>query len=726
MGVASLDAILRHAKHVPVFPCRARSEEGIKNGKPHTYKSKSPHTDRGFLNASQDEAQIRQWWRTWPDALVGVPTGKTSGLVVVDYDPDKHCDETGEWIEQCTELLLSARVHTTARGGKHYVYRLPAGQGYRGGVDLVLRGKKRPGIDVRADGGYVIWWPLHGGMVINDKAPLLPAGLIDERSMEFTSAPAKPRSDPSPEAWNRDKQTVLEALAHMDPQDYDQWIRAGMAIHFATGGNDDGFDTWHAFSSGGITGETPASYAGIEDCRHRWASFSSQHKAAATLGTIFHYAKAAGFSAARHEPIDPSPNGDDEVRFAPIDGSEDPLIRGADEPAHSSAKIEARAFEWVDAASIRPREWIYGKHYMRGMVSATAGVGGAGKSTLLNVELVSMAIGRDLLNDGKPLPLGPLTVWGHNGEDPYVELQRRLMAVCCHYGVTREDLGGRLRITSGRDMPVMLARELSEGGKLLSPTQHGSLIAAEIAKHGIQVLVLDPFVTIHRVNENDNVMIDGVMTILRDLAHSTNCAIEVAHHFRKLNGDEPSVDSIRGASSIVGAARSARVVAGMSKEDAAKYGIGEDHRGFYSWLQNGKANMLPPTHKRNWMLMTSVSLGNDRDPYEADEIGVVTAWTPPDCENSLNPTEYSMVRRAVRDANPINHLRADIRSTGWIGVLFAKVLERDAADKVVKSQMQSLIGRLIANGSLVKQELRDSAQGRNVAVLTWRKEESQQ
>lgn len=392
----------------------------------------------------------------------------------------------------------------------------------------------------------------------------------------------------------------------------------------------------------------------------------------------------------------------------------------------TAQSIEAKVFEWTDTASIAPREWIYGKHYMRGMVSATAGVGGAGKSTLLNVELVSMAIGRDLMNDGKALPLGPLTVWGHNGEDPYVELQRRLMAVCFHYGVTREDLGGRLRITSGRDMPVMLATELAQGGKLLTPTQHGSLIAAEIAKHGIQVLVLDPFVTIHRVNENDNVMIDGVMTILRDLAHSTNCAIEVAHHFRKLNGDEPSVDSIRGASSIVGAARSARVVAGMSKEDAAKYGIGEDHRGFYSWLQNGKANMLPPTHKRNWMLMTSVSLGNEREPYEADEIGVITSWTPPDCENALNPAEYNMMRRAVRDANPITHLRADIRSTGWIGALFAKVLERDATDKVVKSQMQSLIGRLISNGSLVKQEIRDSAQGRNVAVLTWRKEEAQQ
>ena len=719
MGVASLDAIIRHAKHVPVFPCRARSEEGIKNGKPHTYKSKSPHTDRGFLNASQDEAQIRSWWRTWPDALVGVPTGKTSGLVVVDYDPDKHCDDTGEWIEQCTELLLSARVHTTARGGRHYLYRLPAGQGYRGGVDLVLKGKKRPGIDVRADGGYIIWWPLHGGMVTNEKAPLLPAGLIDERSFEFTSAPPRPRATPSPEAWRRDKEMVVDALSHLDPADYDQWLHAGMAIHQATAGNDEGFDLWHAFSSGGITGETPSSYAGIEDCRYRWNGFSSDRKSTITLGSVFHMAKDAGYVMPRsvaHQgptaefPDDPDlPPVPEDDRFGPLDGQSAPATAG----------IEARTFEWVDSASIPPREWLYGRHYMRGMVSATAGIGGAGKSTLLNVELVSMAIGRDLLSDGEPLPTGPLCVWGHNGEDPYVELQRRIMAVCRHYGVTREDLGGRLKITSGRDSKMLLARELKAGGSLVVPTETGAAVASEILKHGIQVFVVDPFVTIHQVNENDNGMIDDVMTVLRDLADKTNCAVEVAHHFRKLNGDDPSVDSIRGASSIVGAARSARIVAGMTKEEASKYSIEDEKRGYYSWLMNGKANMLPPSHRRQWMRMESVSLGNAKPPFKADEIGVVTRWEPPETQTDLNGPEYRMLRRAIMEANPLTQLRASSGADGWVGNLMAKTLGLNPADSLVVTQMKAMIARLLANGTLVKETLRDHAQGRSAPVVRW-------
>jgi hypothetical protein len=382
-------------------------------------------------------------------------------------------------------------------------------------------------------------------------------------------------------------------------------------------------------------------------------------------------------------------------------------------------RIEARVFEWADAKTLPPRPWLYGHHYMRGMVSATAGVGGAGKSTLLNVELISMAIGKDLLRGGQPIPVGPLNVWGHNGEDPYQELQRRILAVCQHYGVTQEDLGGRLRITSGRDIPIMVARELTEGGKILVPTEDGKEIAAEILKHNIQVFVADPFVTIHRVNENDNVQIDGVLTILRDLAHSTSSAVEVAHHFRKLNGDEANVDAIRGASSLSGACRSVRIVSGMSKEDASKYAIDDEQRGFYSWLQNAKANNLPPTHRRHWLFMASVDLENAAPPYESDKIGVATTWMPPDTGIELTAPEFRMIRSAILQADPLKALRCDVRSSGWIGKLLASVLERNPDEKAVKSEVSQILVHLERGGHIKQQSIRDPRQSRMAAVYLW-------
>jgi hypothetical protein len=48
---------------------------------------------------------------------------------------------------------------------------------------------------------------------------------------------------------------------------------------------------------------------------------------------------------------------------------------------------------------IPPREWLYGRHYQRGVVSGTVAPGGRGKSSLVMVEAVAMATCRNLLGE---------------------------------------------------------------------------------------------------------------------------------------------------------------------------------------------------------------------------------------------------------------------------------------------------------------------------------------
>ena len=68
-----LKAALAYAKRgVPVFPC----EPG----------AKKPLTCNGHWDATTDPRAIERWWKRWPTANVGVPTGKKSGLVVLDVD----------------------------------------------------------------------------------------------------------------------------------------------------------------------------------------------------------------------------------------------------------------------------------------------------------------------------------------------------------------------------------------------------------------------------------------------------------------------------------------------------------------------------------------------------------------------------------------------------------------------------------------------------------------
>jgi hypothetical protein len=63
----------------PVFPCNPEI------GPNH----KRPHIEKGFHNASVDPTVITEWWRRWPRALIGVPTGEPIGAVVLDIDIKK-------------------------------------------------------------------------------------------------------------------------------------------------------------------------------------------------------------------------------------------------------------------------------------------------------------------------------------------------------------------------------------------------------------------------------------------------------------------------------------------------------------------------------------------------------------------------------------------------------------------------------------------------------------
>jgi hypothetical protein len=133
--------LLRHG--LPCFPC------GI---------AKKPTTPRGFKDATCDPDALCELWKKHPGPLVGVPTGEISGLDVLDIDA-RHGGES--WLAEHKHRLPSTRIHRTRSGGLHLLFQHK--QGMR-----CSAGRIAAGVDVRATGGYVIWWPAAELPVLSD------------------------------------------------------------------------------------------------------------------------------------------------------------------------------------------------------------------------------------------------------------------------------------------------------------------------------------------------------------------------------------------------------------------------------------------------------------------------------------------------------------------------------------------------------------------------------
>jgi hypothetical protein len=502
-SIPPVEAIVRLARTYPVFPCRRSAESLSINGRTRLLKPKSPLTSRGFFDASSDPDQIRAWWRRWPDALVGVPTGPITGLLVVDFDSHKASQGARDWIDQHTDWLLQTRSHGTVSGGRHYLYRLPPGQEFGSGVNVALGGAARHGIDIRSSGGYIVWWPLHGGNATGEIAPL-PAGLIEERRIERRELPPLPLNTSA--KWASDRSRVADALAWADPGEYDTWCRTGMALHLASGGSDDGFDLWHAWSAGEITGEVPSSYSGLNDCRAHWETFNAAGRERAklvTLGSVFAAARVAGWVPQRVEREAPPPPGDVppwldvDDQPPPFAEFDEPAAAAVAEEGEEGKKPKREPLNWavLKDATLPQREWAIPHWLGAGYVTLLAGPGGVGKSLLAQQMASALSVGDEFL---EPIERSRrVLLWA--GEDDKDELWRRQVAIAQLAGRDLDEYSDLfIESYAGRDCTLASA----VFGQL-EPTRILTELAEQVADYDIDVVFLDNIARLFGGNENE-------------------------------------------------------------------------------------------------------------------------------------------------------------------------------------------------------------------------------
>ncbi len=356
-------------------------------------------------------------------------------------------------------------------------------------------------------------------------------------------------------------------------------------------------------------------------------------------------------------------------------------MTGGDEPR----RIEATPFELPDPLTIPRRAYLFGKWLQRGEISSIIAPGGTGKTTLEIALALSIASGRDVFDKG--LYEGAARVWLWNLEDDRTELARQIAAAANLHGLDGGDLGDRLYV-DGLDQALCTAVETANGAQLVMPVFDG--VASEIERRAIDVLMIDPFVSSHSVNENDNGAIDAIVKAWKRVAQVTRCAIILVHHTRKTSGQAVTSEDARGASSMGSAARVVLTLNGMREEDATKFGITDPiERRTIIRVDTGKINRAPP-EAAFWFKIHSVELAN------GDYVGAAAKWNAPDPFASLSTADLYAVQMAI-DAGEWG---ASIQASDWAGQAVAKVLGLDVDDKSDKARINSLIHTWTATGAL--------------------------
>ena len=220
-----------------------------------------PHDTWKGREDGKDKLKAHQRWGVIPI---------TMGFVVFDVDRDH---------ELAHQELLAAFGEPSAKvksrqQGFHYWY--PAEGTIPNGAWLFG--------DIRGSNGYIILWDL----------PSLIEQLDGNGSLNVLTRDSI--MDPLSGRLATRPQTKIDTmLEHVDPDNYDIWLKVGMALQAEMG--ESGLPAWEKWSR-----RSPKFQEGL--CADKWQGFADD-KGGVTIGTLYHYAREGGYKPAGGRPSAP-------------------------------------------------------------------------------------------------------------------------------------------------------------------------------------------------------------------------------------------------------------------------------------------------------------------------------------------------------------------------------------------------------------------------------------
>lgn len=512
--------------------------------------------------ASNQVADLQKWAAEYPSCYFCVHL-KKSGVVVVDID-DKNNKNGSETLNQLCEIhgqLPETLVSTTPSGGWHLYFQGTCAVGANKlgtGVDVAVM-TPLPNQTAPGKGEYLL---------SNQATPApLPGWIMQVAGAAGSRAEDRDIDMTEPDlAVNITRATTW--LQHHSPEATE-----------GSGGDHTTYTVACTLRDMGIAQETAfrlmLDHWNPTRAHPPWSPEELQHK----VYNAFKYAR------------DRLGNNTPEAVFGPVNTT---IYHRSDSPFHCAKDLLIEHIE--------PRDWIMQGRYLSRYITMTVGPGAEGKSALCLAEAMSIATNRKLTHAKiyKHMP----TLY-YNGEDDKRELDRKIWALASHYGLNQADMQ-HFHYQSGRDMPFILAAEDRSG--VVINEQGKEWFINKIRSMGIGLLVLDPLVEFHMVDENNNRYMLEVMKHLRHIAEATGCAISLVHHTGKGVAAHGNQDRARGASSMVNAARIAHTLFRMTEEERQHYSLNKELRKFFVRLDSAKANLEPPSDATIWYRHMSVDM----------------------------------------------------------------------------------------------------------------------
>jgi hypothetical protein len=674
-----------------------------RRGKPHKKSHKSAaHSGGERWGATRDPEQIRRDFTRWPDSMIGLPTDRDNGFWVLEADTPKGHPKLSEMegIARLQDLIArqsplpKTRQAESPSSSQHYYFKHPAGTPIRNSMSGIASG-----IDTRGEGGMVFAPPsIRGDGVYKWISEAEIAEAPDWLLLLVTYCdPDDEAHEPNePQAELSEIKAALDVIPIPGKDDYDLWIKIGHAVHAASGGSEEGlalFDQWTQASSEYDAG-------GLAE---KWESF---HPHSIGAGSLFYWADEADpewrnhYDQAQAEAARPSDEEIPEWIRADLDNGEDKRPQPQQPPSPDPNELnEWDAGELLGGPLPTPRQWLISGQFCRSFLSGLVAPGDVGKTTLRLSQAVELATGHELLG---------MRIYGRHKvlvlsfEDDRVELHRRLLAICKHHGIDPTELRGWL-----------FCRDLNGGAKLAELDARGrkrqigkldAMLRRAIARTGASLVILDPFVKTHALDENSNPDMDYVCSALIRIAQDCGVAVDSPAHTHKGQIQGGDADARRGASAQRDAGRLDFTFTVMSEGEAEQFGISPDERKRYMRLDKAKSN-ITRAMKARWFKLVSVLLGNASTDYpDGDEVQAIERWLPPETWAGVEPETLNMILDALdkglSDGRRYSDYKAAKDRAAWL------VVQKHCPDKG-EAQCRNMIQEWIKTGALLRETYRN-------------------